>query len=131
MRESGWFRRRGRKVASGAALVSLAAAGLIAAAFAGGPLASIRAETTTTTTVPSTGKVTICHKTHAAKHPSVTIRISVRAWPAHRKHGDTLGACAPTTTTTTTATTTTTTTTTAAPTSAPGKSGTHRKNPHS
>lgn len=32
-------------------------------------------------------KVTICHK---GKH---TIRISVRAWPAHKRHGDTEGAC--------------------------------------
>ncbi len=32
-------------------------------------------------------KVTICHK---AKK---TIRISVRAWPAHKRHGDTEGAC--------------------------------------
>jgi hypothetical protein len=32
-------------------------------------------------------KVTICHK------GKKTIRISVRAWPAHKRHGDTLGAC--------------------------------------
>jgi hypothetical protein len=32
-------------------------------------------------------KVTICHK---GKN---TIRISVRAWPAHKRHGDTQGAC--------------------------------------
>jgi hypothetical protein len=31
-------------------------------------------------------KVTICHK-------GKTIRISVRAWPAHKRHGDTEGAC--------------------------------------
>jgi hypothetical protein len=69
----------------------------------------------TTTTVPSSGKVTICHKTHSKKHPQVTITISVSAWPAHQKHGDTLGACAP-------PGGTTTTTTVAAPVSAPGKS---------
>ena len=32
-------------------------------------------------------KVTICHKGKR------TIRISVRAWPAHKRHGDTEGAC--------------------------------------
>ena len=32
-------------------------------------------------------KVTICHK------GKKTIRISVRAWPAHKRHGDTEGAC--------------------------------------
>lgn len=32
-------------------------------------------------------KVTICHK---GKN---TIRISVRAWPTHKRHGDTQGSC--------------------------------------
>ena len=32
-------------------------------------------------------KVTICHK------GKKTIRISVRAWPAHKRHGDTEGPC--------------------------------------
>jgi hypothetical protein len=39
-------------------------------------------------------KITICHHTHSKKHPTVTIRISNRAWAAHQKHGDTLGPCA-------------------------------------
>ncbi len=79
------------------------------------------------------GKVTICHKTHSKKHPAVTISISLNAWPAHRRHGDTLGACganggtttsaAPTTTTTTTSTTTTST----SQSSGPGRSGDHGK----
>jgi hypothetical protein len=38
-------------------------------------------------------KITICHHTHSTKHPTVTIRVSVNAWPAHKKHGDTLGPC--------------------------------------
>jgi hypothetical protein len=38
-------------------------------------------------------KITICHHTHSKKHPMVTIRISNRAWKAHQRHGDTLGAC--------------------------------------
>ena len=32
--------------------------------------------------------MTICHK---GKH---TIRVSVHAWPAHKRHGDTIGLCA-------------------------------------
>ena len=35
------------------------------------------------------GKITICHKQHT------TIAIAVRAWPAHQRHGDVTGACAP------------------------------------
>jgi len=45
-------------------------------------------------------KITICHHTHSAKNATVTINVSVRAWPAHKKHGDTIGPCAPPTTTT-------------------------------
>ena len=48
-------------------------------------------------------KITICHHTHSTKNPSVTIRVSVNAWPAHKKHGDTIGACAPKVSPTTTA----------------------------
>ena len=33
------------------------------------------------------GKVTVCHK------GKVTIRISIRAWPAHQAHGDVQGTC--------------------------------------
>jgi hypothetical protein len=78
------------------------------------------------------GKVTICHK-------GKTITVSQKAWPAHQRHGDTLGACATSgkkdhgkhkgsshhapnpgsgsggTTTTSTGTTTTTSTTASAP----------------
>src|SRR5678815_5712108 len=37
-------------------------------------------------------KLTICH--HAGPHGKMhTIRISSAAWKAHRKHGDTVGAC--------------------------------------
>jgi hypothetical protein len=35
-------------------------------------------------------KVTVCHK---GKH---TLTISAKAWPAHQRHNDTLGACATT-----------------------------------
>ena len=37
--------------------------------------------------------VTICHHTHSATNPTVTISVSVNALPAHQAHGDTLGAC--------------------------------------
>lgn len=34
-------------------------------------------------------KITICHK------QKVTITVSVNAWPAHQRHGDTVGPCQP------------------------------------
>jgi hypothetical protein len=38
-------------------------------------------------------KVTICHHTHSATNPFVTITVSRNALPAHQAHGDTIGAC--------------------------------------
>ena len=32
-------------------------------------------------------KITICHKN------KVTITVSLKAWPAHQRHGDTVGSC--------------------------------------
>jgi hypothetical protein len=40
-------------------------------------------------------KVTICHHTHSQKNPTVTITVSEHAVPAHMRHGDTVGPCAP------------------------------------
>jgi hypothetical protein len=34
------------------------------------------------------GKIAVCHRGHH------TIRISAKAWPAHKRHGDVLGVCA-------------------------------------
>src|SRR5262245_4965437 len=45
-------------------------------------------------------RVTICHHTHSASNPMVTITISSAAWKAHQKHRDTLGSCPPRPTTT-------------------------------
>ena len=39
------------------------------------------------------GKITICHHTHSATNPLVTITISRSALPAHLRHGDTIGPC--------------------------------------
>jgi hypothetical protein len=40
-------------------------------------------------------KITICHHTKGKGGTHhVTISVSVRAWPAHQRHGDTMGPCA-------------------------------------
>jgi hypothetical protein len=81
--------RRARLAAGfGVVAVSLVvAAGIAGVGFAGGSISAAQYQY---------GKVTICHHTHSKKHPTVTITINQHAWPAHQRHGDTMGACAAT-----------------------------------
>jgi len=120
-------RKRARAVVgSGAAIAALLTAGVVvASALAGKPAKHSPTTTTgTTVTLPTSGKVAVCHRTGSAKHPSHTINVNVHAWKAHERHGDVLGACVTTTTATTTTTSpSTSTATTAAAPSAPGRSG--------
>jgi hypothetical protein len=83
-------RRRGRRLGSlfGPAIIAgigilgvLAASGL----SAGTPSAAAQYQ------YPE--KVVICHHTHSATNPFVTITVSQNALPAHRGHGDTIGPC--------------------------------------
>ena len=57
------------------------------------PLAAFGARSASQTPSAAQYKIMICHHTHSKKHPMVTIRISNKAWPAHQRHGDTMGAC--------------------------------------
>ena len=57
------------------------------------PLAALGAGTSGQSASAAQYKITICHHTHSKKHPTVTIRISNKAWKAHQRHGDTMGAC--------------------------------------
>jgi hypothetical protein len=112
-------------VGSTIAIGLLAACGVLVSVGLAGPQSALVDPTTaTTTTIPTTGKITICHRTHSKKHPSHSISVSVHAWPAHLRHGDTLGACVTTAPPTTTGTNTgPAAANTAAPVKAPGKSG--------
>jgi hypothetical protein len=94
MNQRGRFDGRRARVVIGGLVVAVALAVM-------GVLGGIGfASSTVTAAQYQYGKVTICHHTHSKKHPFVTITISLSAWPAHKAHGDTLGACGTTTTTT-------------------------------
>ena len=67
---------------------AIGAAVSIASVIAFASLVGLGLARSTVAPTPSGKKVTICHK---GKH---TITISIRAWPAHQRHGETLGACA-------------------------------------
>jgi hypothetical protein len=71
----------------------LAAAAVVSAGLLV-PLAAFGASSNGQSPSAAQYKITICHHTHSKKHPTVTISISNKAWPAHQRHGDTLGACA-------------------------------------
>lgn len=88
MSKSNGFKRSGRFRLAAAAVVS---AGLLI------PLAAFGATGIgqSSSAAEYQYKITICHHTHSKKHPMHTISVSVNAWPAHQKHGDTLGACPP------------------------------------
>jgi len=69
----------------GAALAAVIAASIVSFALLGGVG---QAQTAGLAQSQYGEKVTICHK---GKN---TIKISTRAWPAHQRHGDTVGTCA-------------------------------------
>ena len=77
---------RGNRSRRGVALVAVIAASVVAFASLGG--VGLAQSAVGLAQYQYGKKVTICHK---GKN---TIRISTRAWPAHKRHGDTLGTCA-------------------------------------
>jgi len=77
---------RGNRGRRGVALVAIVAASVVAFASLGG--VGLAQSAVGLTQYQYGKKVTICHK---GKH---TLRISTRAWPAHKRHGDTVGTCA-------------------------------------
>ena len=81
------YSRRLRRIRLAAAAVM--SAGLLV------PLAAFGASGNGQSPSAAQYKITICHHTHSKKHPMVTITISNKAWKAHQRHGDTLGACPP------------------------------------
>ena len=76
---------RGNRGRRGIALVAVIAASVVAFASLGG--VGLAQSAVGLTQFQYGKKVTICHK------GKKTIRISARAWPAHQRHGDTLGTC--------------------------------------
>ena len=78
-------RSRGNRSRCGVALVAVVIASLVAFASLGG--IGLAQSAVGLAQYQYGKKVTICHKGKR------TIRIAVRAWPAHKRHGDTVGTC--------------------------------------
>ncbi len=70
--------------------ISLVVAAMLMALLV--PLSAVSANESHASGSGNGNKVTVCHN---VDHHAVTIRISKKAWPAHKRHGDTLGACVP------------------------------------
>src|SRR6478736_4823716 len=77
---------RGNRSRRGIALVAVVAASVVAFASLGG--VGLAQSAVGLAQYQYGKKVTICHK------GKKTISISTRAWPAHKRHGDTVGTCA-------------------------------------
>jgi hypothetical protein len=85
--------RRMRAAAVTAVVLAAAVSATLAATGYAAGLVSFSSSSPTADQYPA-GKVTICHHTHSAKNPFVTITVSENALPAHLRHGDTIGPCA-------------------------------------
>src|SRR5438093_2459083 len=91
------FRKSRHAHVAAAVLAAGVFASLAGAGYAAGLVPFVHTSPTAAQYPPS--KVTICHHTHSAKNPFVTITVSVHALPAHLGHGDTVRPCPPTGTT--------------------------------
>ena len=78
---------RGNRSRRGVAFIAVVAASVVAFASLGG-VGLAQSATSVLRSISTARSVTICHK---GKH---TIRISTRAWPAHKRHGERVGTCA-------------------------------------
>ena len=70
--------------------ISLVVAAMLLALLV--PLSAVSANDSHASGSGNGNKITVCHN---VDHHAVTIQISKKAWSAHKRHGDTLGACVP------------------------------------